>query len=324
VRWGIPIAVLLACSGSEQRSEPPAPTPEHALAQLRAYAAARDSIDIAGVTPILSPSVVALAGDPVSAVTDYGREALMKKWKARIGKTDEKCTLELALAGARDAFGLVYCEGNATAKTAPLKRPRKMFRIYELAIGDDGTITRITMWWDNLRAWRQIGVMEEADPRPDVPTGRAIVAVARGDQREVSNERVARAIVDALDRREWFALEQRVAAGFVHRRFSEPDPRTFAAPSDFTRFMRDELAACSTSTHRTFSTVAAADWVAVRVGHGCARGDDHSFAMHVWLLRFVDGRVVEGWDAWARQEELRQQGKFSVPDQTKRIAAGGF
>jgi hypothetical protein len=323
VRAGIAIvAALLACS---DHAQPPATrSPEQALTQLRRFVAARDAVDERVATEIVSPEVVSLAGDVVAGVTDYGRAALLTTWKARVGKVEDKCVLELALAGTHDAIGLAHCTSIVTAKAEPLRRTRQGFRLYELALGTDGTITRVTLWWDGLRSLRQVGVMVDADPRPDVASGRTIVALARGDRTEAANEQRARGIAAALDRRDFDALARGFADGYVHHRISEAEPRIFAAAADFAAFARDDLAACETSAHRVFTTLSAADWVALRFGHGCSKGDDHSFATHVWLLRFVDGRAVEGWDVWGRQEELRQMGRLSLAEQRKRIAAAGL
>jgi hypothetical protein len=316
------VVALVACTA--ESTTPPTrqvASADRVLAQLQRWIAAREARDTKTLGELVTTNVRIVSADPEIGEPAFGREAL-----ASLTAVSARCVLELAIIRPPEAIALQHCASKVPARNPPLERSLALRKIVELRFDDAGAIAELVTWQDDPRMMRQVGVaLDDVDARPDVASGRVAIARA-GSAAEAGNEKTARAIIGALDRRDAAAVASHVVDGHVEHQLATAEPAVFANAASYERALRDELAACEVSTFRVLSVVAADAWIALRYGRSCkpAGVERHAYTTGLWLMRFTNGRLAESWRAANRLDEWLQLGQLARAELQTRVQASGL
>ncbi len=129
-----------------------------------------------------------------------------------------------------------------------------------------------------------------------------------------ANKRVIRAFAEAINRRDWAALDDLVAADFVRHSNAAPG---IDSRDDLKRYLRNELATFPDAHESLEDVVAEGDRVAVRhLFRGTQIGPMGPHppsgrcmtAEYLAIYRLADGRIVEAWVEWDNLSALVQLG----------------
>ncbi|MEO8701489.1 MAG: nuclear transport factor 2 family protein [Kofleriaceae bacterium] len=319
----VSMVMMVACSSSPAPIEHEARqiTLDQTVALVERWVAA----DARNLEPVVAETAILIDANPSTGAMVFGRKAILEDIAKR-AKTN-RCTLDLAIVKAGEAAVLRHCVASVPARKPPTERRITLHRLGELRIDRTGAITRWTSWFDGLRALQQTGVKLGADARPDVAAARTTIARARNDQTEAANDVAARAFIAALDRRDVPGAARHIADGYTHHDLASAVAVVFASAAQYERLLQSELAPCEGSAYRVFSTITAESWVAVRYGHSCRPLDaprGGSYTTGMWLLRFAEGRIVEGWRVSNRFDEGLQLGQIDQRELRAQIAAAGL
>jgi steroid delta-isomerase-like uncharacterized protein len=137
-----------------------------------------------------------------------------------------------------------------------------------------------------------------------------------------ANKAVVRAFVDAINRRDWTALDAVVAAGFVRHSHAAGRPRV-RSRDELKTFLRRELEVFPDASETIQVMLAEGDKVAARIAfRGTQAGPLGAFpasgktllSHSVCIFRLERGRVAEAWAEWDNLSALAQLGHWEPID----------
>jgi steroid delta-isomerase-like uncharacterized protein len=132
-----------------------------------------------------------------------------------------------------------------------------------------------------------------------------------------TNKRVVRAFAEAINRRDWDALDDFVAIDFVRHSNAAPG---IHSREDLKRYLRDEFASFPDACESVEDVVAEGDRVAVRHSFcGTQSGPMGRYpasaktlrADYLAIYRLEDGKIAEAWVEWDNLSGLTQLGHMN-------------
>lgn len=129
-----------------------------------------------------------------------------------------------------------------------------------------------------------------------------------------TNKRVVRAFAEAINRRDWDALDHLVALDFVRHSNAAPG---IQSREDLKRYLRNEFASFPDARESVEDVVAEGDRVAVRHSfRGTQSGPMGRYpasakqlrADYLAIYRLADGKIAEAWVEWDNLAGLIQLG----------------
>lgn len=136
-----------------------------------------------------------------------------------------------------------------------------------------------------------------------------------------TNKATVRAMIEAINARDFAALDTLVAPAMVRHSAATPD-LVVESRDQFTAFLRADLEAVPDATQEIHQLIAEDDLVAVRATYaGTQDGpfgpfppSGRAFSLpFLAVLRLEDGRIVEMWVEWDNLNVLTQLGHFPPP-----------
>lgn len=129
-----------------------------------------------------------------------------------------------------------------------------------------------------------------------------------------TNKRVVRAFAEAINRRDWDALDDLVAIDFLRHSYAAPGVQS---RDDLKRYLRNEFTIFPDACESLEDIVAEGDRVAVRHAfRGTQSGpmgpypasEKEMRADYLAIYRLVDGKIAEAWVEWDNLSGLTQLG----------------
>jgi len=281
------------------------------------------------LSSLLSDSFVTTTGDALASVVSTRDEWIAQR---KAMGTRSSCAVQLLMAGPRRAVGIRHCDGMLAANPKAQRRRTRWLQAFEGQLDPHGAISSLVLWEDLFRRVAQVGVVvDRTSADPDLPWPAPVVVLARGDDTEAANEKVARAFVGILASKDTEAIDGLVAPGLIWHDTARPRASVFDTPAAYGKRLAKDLAVFEPSLVTVHDAFAAENWVAIRFTHSyrraralrrhrATRGREAS-ASNLWLLRFDGGAIVEGWAFRGRYAELFQLGAIDSGELVSRMNA---
>lgn len=151
-----------------------------------------------------------------------------------------------------------------------------------------------------------------------VAGGLLLLAAACGSDRVEANKEIVRRMTEAINERDFDALDDLVAADLVRHSAATPDVMVESL-EDFKEFLHQDLSAVPDAQQEIDMMLAEGDLVAARVIYrGTQTGTWGPFPPSgesvelpfIGILRIEDGKVAEIWVEWDNLSALTQLGHF--------------
>ena len=143
---------------------------------------------------------------------------------------------------------------------------------------------------------------------------------------ESENLRIVAAMTEAINQRDFDALDALVSADVVRHSAATPDVHV-SNLDEFKAFLRADLAACPDAKQKIDIMFGSGDKVAVRAFYiGTQTGAMGPFPPSgkklelpfMGILRIEDGKIAEIWVEWDNMSALTQLGHFPDPEEGKK------